>query len=399
MARLFDNLGSGDAIPVVNRSAQPDTSRVQVADWSVLARVDGQRSISDIIQQLPLKEGEVVDSLRRLRDLGMIVLPAVETRGFQAQGGSSIRPRSGVQRGAPEKKAPEKKVPKTAVAVDWPQGWPLPVEQFLFDPLELDQEVEIDLEKRKQILYYHYHLQRVTFYDLFQVPRVADARGLRKAYFKLSKEFHPDLYFRKELGSFRRKVEEIFQWLSKAYALLTDDGQRKEYDALLDRGLLGPWQLPQGSAAGGGGGQRRGPASTPPPQPPPQTPPRGPMPSAAELMRVAQAAEAAGQWERALALYRKRLQAGFDTVAAHRAARCLLEMDKGLAQAELLCRQALDVLREPRQRIEVLLTLAEIFEQGGRHIDARDCYGETLRLDPGHQVAKMQFDRLSGIKA
>jgi tetratricopeptide (TPR) repeat protein len=56
---------------------------------------------------------------------------------------------------------------------------------------------------------------------LLGVPAGSDARQLKRAYFKLSKEIHPDRYFGQQLGSFTARLPAVFEALSRAYARLT----------------------------------------------------------------------------------------------------------------------------------------------------------------------------------
>ncbi len=59
-------------------------------------------------------------------------------------------------------------------------------------------------------------------------PSAAD---IKKAYFDLSKQFHPDRYFGKNLGSFTKRVEEVFRGLKEAYEVLGNDKKRALYRA------------------------------------------------------------------------------------------------------------------------------------------------------------------------
>lgn len=424
MVKRYDKLGRGDDVPVVNRGAQPDTSKVEVVDWTVLARVDGKRTVDEILGMLPMPAGEALGSLARLKSLGLIDLegaaaasvnaPLSVTGSLGLQSGGGIRPsRGSMSAGAGRSAAVaggrgaggRKGVSKTKVRVPWPTTWPVSIGKFTFDPLELDEDVEIGLEKRRQVLYYHFYLERLSYYDLMQLPRDADTRMIRKAYFKLSKEFHPDLYFRKELGSYRRKVEEIFQWLSKAYSVLSDEASRAEYDGVLSRGSVGPWAM-----GGQGAGLRAASASgvnfssgDKSSDKGAQSPLSGPQLSAASrarpiennIVRAARDAEGKGHWDRAYALYRKQLGMGFDPLTAHSAAVCLLKLKKGLAQAEELCRRALGQLGAGQHRQDAILTLAQIVEAEGRRDEARMIYNEVLKLDPEHSVAKTQVEYLT----
>jgi tetratricopeptide (TPR) repeat protein len=69
---------------------------------------------------------------------------------------------------------------------------------------------------------------------LLGVPDGADALHLRRAYFKLSKEIHPDRYFGQRLGSFTDRLPFVFEVMSRAYARLTSPG-RPRGAALVDK--------------------------------------------------------------------------------------------------------------------------------------------------------------------
>ena len=56
---------------------------------------------------------------------------------------------------------------------------------------------------------------------LLGVSQGADAKTLKRAYFLLSKEIHPDRYYGKKLGSFATRMSYVFEETSRAYARLT----------------------------------------------------------------------------------------------------------------------------------------------------------------------------------
>jgi tetratricopeptide (TPR) repeat protein len=53
------------------------------------------------------------------------------------------------------------------------------------------------------------------------VARGGDAKTLKRAYFKLSKDVHPDRFYGKRLGSFQHRLAVVFEAVSRAYAKLT----------------------------------------------------------------------------------------------------------------------------------------------------------------------------------
>lgn len=61
------------------------------------------------------------------------------------------------------------------------------------------------------------------YYDILGVDRNASTKEIKKQYYKISKEYHPDR--NKDVNA-----EEIFKEASEAYDVLSDDKKRKEYD-------------------------------------------------------------------------------------------------------------------------------------------------------------------------
>jgi tetratricopeptide (TPR) repeat protein len=57
---------------------------------------------------------------------------------------------------------------------------------------------------------------------LLGVPRDADAKTLKRAYFTLSKDIHPDRFYGKQLGSFGERLATVFEAVSRAYERLTN---------------------------------------------------------------------------------------------------------------------------------------------------------------------------------
>jgi hypothetical protein len=66
---------------------------------------------------------------------------------------------------------------------------------------------------------------------LLGVPHGADAKVLKRAYFKLSKEIHPDRHYGKTLGSFKDRLSAVFEAVSRAYARLTSPEKTKNSGA------------------------------------------------------------------------------------------------------------------------------------------------------------------------
>lgn len=88
--------------------------------------------------------------------------------------------------------------------------------------MDLDPEFQAEvLEKERSLGSDHFSVLGVS-------PH-ASAEEIRAAYHAASKRFHPDRFFRKEVGLFGPKLERIFRRLSEANAVLSDPKKREAY--------------------------------------------------------------------------------------------------------------------------------------------------------------------------
>ncbi len=87
-------------------------------------------------------------------------------------------------------------------------------------PVEIQRELR-DLESRGATL---------THYQLLGIAAGADGGDIRRAYLEKSKRFHPDAWYRKEIGAFAPLLSKWFQNLSAAYQVLSDEELRSAYD-------------------------------------------------------------------------------------------------------------------------------------------------------------------------
>src|SRR5689334_2556215 len=102
-----------------------------------------------------------------------------------------------------------------------------------YDPADLAEEVDLELEKKHRILDLFARLDELSYYDLLGIAAEADKKQVKAAYYKLAPEFHPDTYFRKNLGSYKPRIEAIFTRITLAHDVLSAKQRRAEYDAYL----------------------------------------------------------------------------------------------------------------------------------------------------------------------
>ncbi len=324
-------------------------------DWLVLYRVDGKSAFKDIVAASPLAKKDTLESLSKLLEARLIVLPVAEVTEDEVQ------------------EKPKKNLPTI------PKNWPTPFENYPFDQALLDADEGPDTDLRQIILYFHGNLRAVNYYQVLGLEAGAGAKEVRREYFKLSKVFHPDRFFRQELGEFREMIETIFRWLNDAHKVLGDKRRKAEYDELLDRGYLGPWQLEEGLQT-----QREQPTKTR------QEVLKARLPLAV-LLQEAKGHERSGDFRAAHELYEEALKHRRAPELMNRSAECLIKKKKKKKKKE---ERALGAISAAPDVARYWVALAFICELTGRAVSAIDHYGQALVLDPNHQGAQTRLQYL-----
>ena len=180
----------------------------------VLSRVDGSTSVEDLSMISGIDEHALLGILDKLADLGVVELPWLPGR--QRRVGKPPLMIAGASPPAPA-------AADAHFAVDAREH----------ADHELDHDVQIPLAVRRRILDAFYAVEDKDFYALLGVARDADRKEIRTAYFELSRLFHPDAHFGKELGPFKSKMEAVFKALTSAYEALGKPKKRADYDEYL----------------------------------------------------------------------------------------------------------------------------------------------------------------------
>ena len=71
------------------------------------------------------------------------------------------------------------------------------------------------------------------YYEVLGVGKDASSEGIKKAYYKLSKEFHPDRHFYFPAHDIKGKLMKILFYTTEAYETLSHPGKRVEYNVSL----------------------------------------------------------------------------------------------------------------------------------------------------------------------
>jgi curved DNA-binding protein CbpA len=108
---------------------------------------------------------------------------------------------------------------------------------------EAKQEVEIkketilsaeEMETSERMDAMKTKLSSSNFYQIFDVPLDATVNEIKKAYFSLIRNYHPDSFDREINNEVMKKIEDVFSQLTEAYQTLKDEIKRKRYDSQLE---------------------------------------------------------------------------------------------------------------------------------------------------------------------
>jgi curved DNA-binding protein CbpA len=178
--------------PHVVPGCDPARLTLTPAEGYLLSRIDGTTPLSLLRQIGGMPPGEIDRCIERLVKEGVLA--------WEARGGT---PRAPVAPPAP---------PRAAAAPA---------------PLAVDPALELPVDVQERVLEFEARLTR-PYHEILGVPADADVRAIKHAYFGLSKQFHPDRYFRRNLGPYGPRIERIFKKVLEAYELLSDPATRAE---------------------------------------------------------------------------------------------------------------------------------------------------------------------------
>lgn len=98
-------------------------------------------------------------------------------------------------------------------------------------PEKSEPQTEEEGEDRvAEVLEFHKSLDGLNYYQILQVNQEISPNETKKAYFKLARKFHPDLFSRNLPPDTLQKIDEVFDHITKAYNTLIDENKKSDYD-------------------------------------------------------------------------------------------------------------------------------------------------------------------------
>jgi hypothetical protein len=214
MARkIFEGLGAGTLIP--RRGSLPlQDPRIGPEEGFVLSRIDGHTSLEQVCLLVPFEEPVTMVILRKLFEIGAIDVPGVAR--------VMPKPPPPTPPPSPSIKPMSMPVPNATPAKGVPNATP---------PTGITNSGarELNDEQARRIDEVFISLDHKNAFELLEIAHDADPKEVKRAYFKLSKEFHPDRYYGKASADYKKKLTAIFTAVKSAFELLSDEKRRTAY--------------------------------------------------------------------------------------------------------------------------------------------------------------------------
>lgn len=198
MADALAALAPRDVVPHFRSAGPLSQLGLGPEEGFVLSRVDGVTKLGDIVNLVPFEIERTVAILRRLWIAGAIEIPGHDPP----------------------------VISETKTAAPGSSSTSVPILLIT----ELPPGIELTLEQAQNIDAFIAQMPDKNAFELLGVERSADKREIKRAYFKLSKEYHPDRFYGKNLGGYAERLAQIFNAVKSAFDLLSDDARRAAYE-------------------------------------------------------------------------------------------------------------------------------------------------------------------------
>jgi curved DNA-binding protein CbpA len=365
--KSYTGLGSVDVVPSLFKTFNPGNAGLSPEDYFLLTRVDGRTSYRQLVLISGFVEDQAVGIQRKLRERGALLHP-----------GETVPP------APPPPPPPAPPPPPTLPTVD-------PA-----DP-RLAEDVDLTPAQKIAIVGKHLSLKSATYFQVLDLPSDATRKAVKAAYFKISRDFHPDRHYGKRLGSFKQMLTDIFNVAASAHEVLSDDERREGY--LLSLSVPAPIADPPSGrlasspivAAATGNVARSSTSSTSSTS---SRVPHAVRAQAAELFEAACMDQVSGEPARALEGFATAIAADPQPRYLRRAAECALQAQE-LSKAEEYAKKARDMdARNPSSH----RIMSKVHVAKGQIDEARGCLAEALRLDPGNPHILAELKELDKLK-
>lgn len=411
-----------DARLVLKRGVDLRKLPLTPVDFFLYSRVealDGSSpSVADIVAASGQSQAVAIESLQKLLDLGVLALvtspdtsPRASSRETPGAASASSPPITSDMRerarnrrrdaleaqlraAQGNKPAPSQPRPNDETALPTPREDQHSAEpagaaalRSILDEVEpvaetdprLEPGATVELDRQRRLLALRDRLRHVGHFELFGLEPTDDLKLIRRAYHVVSREFHPDSFYGKNLGGFGEVLDTLFRRVRTSYDFLLDHERRRPLVEAHEIELRAEQDRRDRELAAQAEARQKAERAK------------------QDAERAAQQARAERDRERQLRIRdrvvdKRREQAGQHAEQAQREQeagrfgtaatlfRLAYEQDPNNATYEQQWRESLAIAR--RQRAEVSFAQAQEFRKAGRPHDAARLFADAAEADP-----------------
>lgn len=165
----------------------------------LLSRIDGITSAEDLCHLVSLPQEQLTDKLYHLERLGIV-----------HWSGNPPEAAPQIVEPAPTVAPADSDVEKELAAADY-------------------SSIDLDREALRAILTMEQRI-KANYWQTLGLEGNPTRGQVKKAFFALSKKFHPDRFFGKELGPYKQRLDRVFTGIKKAYDTLSHKKKREAYE-------------------------------------------------------------------------------------------------------------------------------------------------------------------------
>lgn len=229
----------------------PDYRELTPLDWVVLDFTDGMQTFEEVLNKIPTTSDRLAEAYVHLRLLGFLTwknVSSADARSVASKTDIARRqPLSPIASDAVRSKGlmRMRNAPSSLSAPSIPSqhtvASPPSMPSFQFDddicaayiprrlfssfrrfsPKLFDTRLDLSPEMQAFVEFIYDNLSDFSSYEILGLEEETnDQTAIRRAYMQRTRQFHPDRYFRKNLGHFAPRIAAIFKAISSAFAKL-----------------------------------------------------------------------------------------------------------------------------------------------------------------------------------
>lgn len=190
--RLWNELPSLDRVIRITSNPLNLFQDIDLEDREreIIVKIDGERSIRDIFRESRLNAFETLKMVYFLIRLGIVEIVEDEAVNVQTE----------THHGEDAAKEVE------------------------------DNDKDKGFKRQKIIDAYNAIMEGKDYYQILGLKKSAPKNDIKKTYFRLAKEYHPDIHYQEGMDEMGKMLDTIFRRITEAYDTLSIDEKRKEYD-------------------------------------------------------------------------------------------------------------------------------------------------------------------------